>query len=389
MWNKRKRENIEEYERKIRNHKKQLLIRLAAAGAVLVVLGIIAAIFLMNRSYDSYKTVASAKMKDGGNTIYKEFAGNILKAGRDGVSCLDQELTELWNQTYEMNSPMVDTCEGMAAVGDQGGNQIYIFNSDGLQGELETNLPIEKVKISEQGLTAVIMKGDSTNWINLYDKKGKKIAENKTSLSNTGFPLDVAISRDGYRMMVSYLHTSGSSMTTKIAFYNFGAVGQDKIDNLVSASEYKNVMAPVTAFMDNETSFALCDDRLLVFRGSQIPELVKKVKFKEEIQSAFYEEDRIGIIFKNSGKGKRYRLEIYDSNGKKKTETEFNTAYKKAVMSKGRIIVYGSSACTIFDSKGNIKYSGKIGNGVNNMLAVGSNAYLLVNSGRMKIIKLT
>lgn len=389
MWNKRKRENVEEYEKKIQAHRRQLLSRFLTAGAVLVVLGAALTIFLMNRSYQSYTTVASMKVKDTGNTLYREFNGNILKAGRDGVSCLDDGLKEQWNHTYEMNSPMVDICEGMAVIGDKDGNQIYIFDSEGLAGELETNLPIQRVKVSEQGLTAAVLKGENANWINLYDKRGKKIAENKTSLANTGFPMDIAISRDGYRLMASFLHMEGGSMTTKIAFYNFGSVGKDRIDNLVSASEYKGVVAPIVAFVDNETSFALCDDRLLIFEGSQIPELKKEVKFKKEIQSAFYEGDCIGVIFKNNKKDKRYRLELYDTSGKQKAEREFNTAYDKVVMSKGRIVISSSSSCTIFDSGGGMKYSGKAGNGISCMLAVGRNRFLVVNSNKTKIIKLT
>lgn len=389
IWNKRKREDAEEYEKKIKAHRIRLFMRFLAVAAVILALAAAVFFFFVNWSYSGYKTAASASIKDGGGTIYKNLGGNILRIGKDGASCLNRDLEELWKQTYEMNSPIVDVCGNMAVVADKDGNQLYIFGADGLAGEIETDLPIEKVRVSGQGLAAVVLKGDNANWINLYDKKGSKVAENKTSLINTGYPMDMDISEDGSGMIVSFLYTNDAAMTTKIAFYNFGSVGKSEMDNLVSASEYEDAVAPITAWLDNETSFALCDDRLLIFKGSQIPELSEEVKFKDEIQSVCYDEDRIALIFKNKGGDKNYRMEIYDASGRKCAETGFDAAYENAVMSEGKIVTYSSASCTVFDTRGREKYSGKTATGISSILPIARNRYLLVSSNKIRLIKLT
>ena len=50
-------------------------------------------------------------------------------------------------------NPFVDVNEVSAVVADKGGNDIMIFQREGLKGEIKTTLPIEKISVSEQGLS--------------------------------------------------------------------------------------------------------------------------------------------------------------------------------------------------------------------------------------------
>jgi len=55
-----------------------------------------------------------------------------------------------------------------------------------------------------------------------YDTAGNVLVEHKTSLSGTGYPLDVSLSEDGEVMQVVYLYTQEGKITSKVAYYNFG-----------------------------------------------------------------------------------------------------------------------------------------------------------------------
>ena len=80
-----------------------------------------------------------------------------------------------------------------------------MFQKDGLKGEIKTTGPIQKLVVSEQGIVGVVLKGESTQQIICYDAKGNILVEQNTSLANTGYPLDIAISNNGEALLVSYL----------------------------------------------------------------------------------------------------------------------------------------------------------------------------------------
>ena len=71
-----------------------------------------------------------------------------------------------------MKNPIVEVCKGTAAVGDQSGTSILVFQKDGLKGEIKTTSPIQKLVVSEQGIVGVVLKGESTQQIICYDAKG-------------------------------------------------------------------------------------------------------------------------------------------------------------------------------------------------------------------------
>ena len=89
-------------------------------------------------------------------------------------------------------------------------------------------------------------------------------------------------------------------------FYNFGDVGQNEDDRIVSGYKYEGVVVPQIQYLDNNRSVALKDNGFTIYHGSQIPKEVKTVKVDKEIVSTFYDNDMIGLVFKNDSKDKQY-----------------------------------------------------------------------------------
>lgn len=50
-----------------------------------------------------------------------------------------------------MNNPVVDVCQGYCVVYDKNGSEMVIFNEKGKVGNIQTNLPILKVRVASQG----------------------------------------------------------------------------------------------------------------------------------------------------------------------------------------------------------------------------------------------
>ena len=56
-----------------------------------------------------------------------------------------------------------------------------------------------------------------------------------------------------------------------MAFYNFGDVGQNEDDRIVSGYTYEGVVIPQIQYLDNSRSVALRDNGFTLYKGKQIP----------------------------------------------------------------------------------------------------------------------
>ena len=75
----------------------------------------------------------------------------IIRYSRDGVVFLDRKNEEQWIQPVQLQNPIIEVRDDAFAVADSGGNSIYVFTEDGLKGEIETTLPIEKIFCIQSG----------------------------------------------------------------------------------------------------------------------------------------------------------------------------------------------------------------------------------------------
>ena len=80
-------------------------------------------------------------------TIMPVFAGGFIRYSRDGVVFLNKKNEEQWIQPVQLQNPIIEVRDEAFAVADNGGNSIFVFTEDGLKGEIETTLPIEKIKL--------------------------------------------------------------------------------------------------------------------------------------------------------------------------------------------------------------------------------------------------
>ena len=182
------------------------------------------------RVLKNYELVKTSERTDVLTTSFVEMNGKLLKYSPDGVAYMDGD-SVLWSAAYSMQTPIVDICEKIAVVGEQKGSQVYIYSADkGQIGYFQTLLPIQKVKVASQGVVAAVLEDGEVTWINLYDTDGNEIAKHRTSVAESGYPIDVSISPDGQKLAVSFLRTTKGVMNTKIAFYNFGSVGKSAIE---------------------------------------------------------------------------------------------------------------------------------------------------------------
>ena len=379
-----KTEEQEQFEkaRKKRWKKTALIAAVVAALAVGVYLLINLQTYTSARVLDTY-TVSGAS-----GSAYEQFADGVLKYSRDGISYLNQHGEEMWNQPYQMKNPVVDVNGSSAAVADKGGNAVLVFNEEGVRGETQTNLPIERVRVSEQGIVSVILTDENEARVLCYDAAGNLLVENKTSMNGTGYPLDVALSPDGETMQVLYLYTEAGAVKSRVIYYNFGESGEEKTDHLVAQMEYEDTVMASGFFMDENISVAVGDNRLTIYRGGNVPEETQNIEIKKQIKSVFHNEKYIGMVLKNEGK-EGYELRLYNTRGQVAMSENFTGDYSHVKLCGSQVIMYDGKNCSIFTRGGIRKFDGEMNSNILEIFPVpGVNKYIVMNENGLEVVRL-
>jgi hypothetical protein len=314
-------------------------------------------------------------------------AGKILRYSPDGASLVTKNLQTVWSENYSMENPVADVREGAAVIADVDGTSLVIFDKNGKTGSVTTSYSIVKARVSSSGLVAAILDGGDDTWINFYASDGSLIAENQTKIDDPGYPLDVAVSDNGVVMMVAYQFIDGGETTSYVAFYNFGEVGQNEDDKIVSGYTYDGVIVPQIEYLSGNKSVALRDDGFTLYSGKEIPKEVVTVEEENEIVSTFYDDDIIGLVFKNDDEDYQYSMKVYSTGGKLKFTKNFNIPYTSIKVSGGNIIMYNSSQINVITADGKERYSGTVDGTIKDLFKLGFNRYLLVLDNGVSVIK--
>lgn len=370
------------------SHRRRISGRGKKAITVMAVIAAVCLVFLYveKRSYHSYKVLNTSEQEDVVSTQYVEMDGDILRYSPDGVSVVDSSMNTVWNETYTMQNPIADVNGSRAVIADSEGTSLYICDKKGVTGTVTTSYSIIKVRIAANGMVAAILDNDENTWINFYNSDGSLVAENLTKIDDPGYPMDVAVSDNGV-MMVTFQYVDGSKTTSYVAFYNYGDVGQNEDDRIVSGYTYENVVIPQVECISESQYIALRDDGFSTYQGNQIPKEVKTINVKQEIVSTFFDDQRIGLVFKNNSKDSEYTMEVYSMNGQLKFRKNFNVAYSTIKMSDGNIIMYNSSQICVMNSRGVQKYMGSVDGTIRDFFKIGWNKYLMVMDNGVSTIK--
>ncbi len=328
-------------------------------AAVVLVLAAAIGFYSYNRlhSFQDYMITKSTENSMTSGTQYEAVGKYLFRYNTDGVSCVTRSNELRWSVTYSMQAPIADVCDTTMAIAEQQGTQIYVVNEDGLMGNFDCLLPILKVRVSKQGVVAAVLQDEDVTWINLYELDGTIIASDKTTVLDSGYPMDVDISPNGENMMVSYLHITEGVMTSDIVFYNFGSAGDSKDDHVVNRESIEGAVVPEVYYADNSTAVAVADNGFTVFKGGSTPKKSVECRFEDEIVSAFHDEQRIGFLFANDDGETDYRLEFYTYGGRQRVSEEINADFEDIRMQNGQLLMSSPSSCTVYTSSGRLRFS--------------------------------
>jgi len=350
------RNSKQEYKKKIVRHRIFKTSRTFVFLGVLVLLLVLIIIWQKNRYYTTYKVTQEANRNASSETSSLVFGESILTYSVDGASCMDTKGNRVWDQTYQMQNPIVDTCKNVVVLGDYNGNEIYVMNDAKILGNFTTGLPIKAIQVSDNGVVLAVLEDTDVTWIYLYNTQGEILVSFMTTMEESGYPISVAISDNGILVAVSYLFLDNTGLTSRVAFYNFGDVGDSYNDHLVSGYNYADKIVPLVCFSNNEEAYAVANDALMTFSDSQVPTQETATLFTEEIASVFYGDSNVGIVYRNSNSDSKYRIDIYNIAGKLICSRDFDMEYKEILLEDKRFIIYNDSNCEMYSMSGALKF---------------------------------
>lgn len=378
------------YKAKIRMHKLTTMYRVLLICIVLVAVVILLTILYKRHVYTGYDVVASVEREKSSEAVDMALQNMIITYSKDGAHCTDAKGNIIWNQTYEIQDIKVAVDRNVTAIGNYNGRDIYVQSTEGILGTINTTMPIRNIAVSASGYVTAVLSDTDVTWVNTYDyASGELVADGQTRMDRSGYPGAIALSPDGQMLAVAYVYVDAGTLKTNIAFYNFGPVGKNVSDRIVSAYSYTDLLVPEICFLDESTAFAVGDDSLLVYKGSQIPVLEARYMFDREILSVFSGVKYIGLVFRSDDSENRYQMNVYTTSAQMLDSYYFDMDYTDIIFTEDNFIIYNETQCIIRTYDGLEKFNGSFSKPVNVMIPTGSAyRYLLVTDDSIDTIQL-
>ena len=368
--------------------------RFGLGTAIVVVVMILISVFIYvrfiaDRKYNTYEVIKSVTRDDDGNTKYVPYdKDKVIKYSRDGITAIGGDGNTVWSASYEMKNPMVVTCGESVAVADIGNQSLIIYDGKGNEDVVEILKPIENVAVCSQGIAAVVVKDEECNYIYICD--GDTVyTEIKTRIKEDGYPVSIAYSPDGKKLVTGYVQVADESIKSMLTFYNFSEVGKEYDSDIVKAEDFGESIIPRIAFVNDSNVAVFASNKAMVYEMKEIPKMIFETDdFSDSIKSVAWDSKYISLITEDETQGKK-ELKVYALNGKQTGKHEVTINYKDMVMSGEDVILYNDSQIQVITKNGNEKIFLEENSQVSYVMPYsGDDKYYLVNTDNINLIKL-
>ncbi len=385
----KRQQNQNNYKNKIKRHKLAAVYRIALVFIVLAAVAVLIVVQYERRIYTGYDILTSVPREKSQEATDVRLQNSILTYSKDGAHCTDSKGAVTWNQTYQIQDIKLALCQDVVAIADYNGRSIYVQNTQKQLGEITTTMPIKNIAVSATGNVTAVLEDTDITWVNTYNAQGEMIYTGQARMHNSGYPSAMSLSPNGELLAVSYVYVDAGVLKSNVVFYNLGPVGANQSDYMVSVFTYTDQLVPEIHFMDDNTAFAVGDARLMIYKGSQKPVSQAEYLYDAEIQSVFYSDKYIGVVFPSDVAETRYKMEVYNVNGNRVGSYYFDIDYRHLFFGKDNFVVYNETECIIMTLEGIEKYNGYFSKAVNLMLPMGDTyKYLLVTDTSIDTIQL-
>lgn len=377
------------YKEKIIRHKLANVYRILLMLAATIALAALIAVQYKRHIYTAYDIVASVDRENTSGSVDCRLGEAILTYSKDGAHCTDMKGNVTWNQTYEIQDIKIAISGNTVAIGSYNGRNIYVQNTEKQLTEITTTMPIRNLTVSESGYVTTVLEGTDVALINTYNSGGEMIYQGQAHMTGSGYPAAISLSPNGELLCVAYWYVDAGILKTNVAFYNFGPVGENVNDYMVSVYSYTDMLIPQVQFMNDSTAFAVGDNRLSIYSGSHTPVETAGFLIDEEIKSVFYSDKYIGLVFQSETGGELYRMDVYNTSAEKVGSFGIDIDYTDIFFEQDDFVAYNEKECMVVTMDNVVKFRGEFPKTVRLMIPTGgSYKYMLVTDSTIDTIQL-
>lgn len=366
-----------------------------ALGLVLVLLAAGFMYYKENHAYTDF-TVAWEKeiaASESSTTEFVAFGENVLKYTRDGASYLDKSGKAIWSMSYELKAPICYVNGDYAVIGDQQGNDIYIVDKTGCQGQATTLLPIMRISVSAYGVAAALVEDSSSSYVTFFKKDGSQLDwAIKTVMSGNGYLMDVSLSPDGTQVMLSDLYLQDGALKNRIVFYNFSEYGKNYPDRLVGGfDELGDSICPRVRFLDEDHACAFATGQVAFFSLENVtsPALIRQAVIEGEIRGVAWSKGYVAVVSDNSEGGSESRLSIFKADGTASGVVDFSYSWRNINIQDDFVILSNENSCRVYSLSGKERFAGEFDFSVAQVTRGHAFNSLIISGGdRMREIRL-
>ena len=258
----------------------------------------------------------------------------------------------------------------------------------GLACGLSEPFCLREVETSAVGVTAVRMNEGMSDYIQLVTLAGDVLVEIMTLENRDGFPVDIALSEDGTKLVTSYLVINDAKAEGWLTFYNFGEVGQNYANNLTAVFKYEDVI-PEIRFMDNDTVCVFKKDGMDLYTVPELPELVAELSSEEPILRVCNDDKHLAVMTDNAKNGSVARAVVYDKKAQVVFDRTIMEMFDDILLSGEDIVFYNKDACLVMGLNGQLKFNSPLEDAnILELMPVGEkNALMILEEETVKTIR--
>lgn len=376
----------DEYEEKIKKRAQQKKLILLFVSLVCIIGLIVFAVWYQVRTFSSYEVVRTLEEKADGDSTYLRFGNGayILRVNGDGMTCFNKK-GEVWNRGYDKERLSRDLCGNYVAVGEIGGSKIHIANTENsTEGTVDTTNRIVKVEVADLGVVAAITEDSESNYIEVLDKEGKRLVTGRTVLDGQGYPIDISLSSDGTRLVVSYIHVSGGTTQSKLVFYNFSEVGKNEVDRMVGVyNNFDDMIVPMVEFISTDAVVAVADQCLTFYEMTERPTELERVAIEGEIDQVVTSDAYVAVLC-----GDREQVYVYNKKGKMVSNLTFDEKVDSISLAEKRVLVKQGARNRLVTFSGREVLNYEFTNGRTDLIPMKGNHFILLSNDGVEEIRL-
>lgn len=226
-----------------------------------------------------------------------------------------------------ISSPIFSSNNKFLAIGENGGNNLYLISGDKVAWQKTVDGNISKINVNKNGYISLILSG--TNYksvIVIFDSKGNELF--KTYLS-ANIAIDTDISNDNKYLSIAEIDCSGSIIKSMVKNISIEKAKTDPTNSVVYNYELsENILLTNIKYQDKNNLVCMCNDSIYLFDISD---------FSDEKILEFNNFEFIDINLKNNliytnnksfGFSNTSYINILNVNNKSLNKYEFNGSIK-------------------------------------------------------------